>query len=73
MCTNTPFFNKKGGVTGAQACVEACPKKVLKVVDVLPLETGGYEVDLAPPAPKGGFPPPGGRQPKPKPNTEAGH
>jgi len=47
LCTNTPFFNRKGGVDGAQACVEACPKKVLKVVDKLPLETGGYEVDLA--------------------------
>ena len=55
------------GVDGTQACVEACPKKVLKVVDKLPLETGGYEVDLAPPAPKGGFPPPGARGAKPKP------
>lgn len=71
LCTNTPFFNKKGGVDGAQACVEACPKKVLKVVDKLPLETGGYEVDLAPPAPKGGFP--FGAKTKPKPKTEAGH
>jgi protein NrfC len=73
LCTNTPFFNKKGGVEGTQACVEACPKKVLKIVDKLPLETGGYEVDLAPPAPKGGFPPPGGRMAKPKPTPEAGH
>jgi protein NrfC len=72
LCTNTPFFNKKGGVTGTQACVEACPKKVLKIVDKLPLETGGYEVDLAPPAPKGGFPFGGGGA-KPKPKTEAGH
>ena len=69
LCTNTPFFNKKGGVEGTQACVEACPKKVLKVVDKLPLETGGYEVDLAPPAPKGGFT----FGAKPKPKTEAGH
>lgn len=60
LCTNTPFFNRKGGVTGAQACVEACPKQVLKVVDKLPLETGGYEVNLAPaPKPKMGFGPPG--------------
>jgi len=71
LCTNTPFFNKTGGVEGAQACVEACPKKVLKVVDRLPLETGGYEVDLAPPAPKGGFPPPGARGAKPKPKEGA--
>jgi protein NrfC len=69
LCTNTPFFNKTGGVNGTQACVEACPKKVLKVVDKLPLETGGYEVDLAPPAPKGGFGGMGGfggAKPKPK-------
>jgi protein NrfC len=71
LCTTTPFFNKTGGVAGTQACVEACPKKVLKVVDKLPLETGGYEVDLAPPAPKGGFPPPGGRGAKPKPKEGA--
>ncbi len=61
LCTNTPFFNKKGGIEGTQACIEACPKKVLAVVDKLPLETGGYEVDLAP-APKakpGGFGAPG--------------
>jgi protein NrfC len=57
LCTNTPFFNRQGGVTGAQACVEACPKQVLKVVDKLPLETGGYEVNLAPPprSKPGGF------------------
>jgi len=66
LCTDTPFFHMKGGVDGAQACVEACPKKVLKVVDKLPLETGGYEVDLAPPAPKGKFPFGGGAKPKPK-------
>jgi protein NrfC len=67
LCTNTPFFNKTGGVNGTQACVEACPKKVIKVVDKLPLETGGYEVDLAPPAPKGGFGGfGGGAKPKPK-------
>jgi len=67
LCTNTPFFNKKGGVEGTQACVEACPKKVLKVVDKLPLLTGGYEVDLVPPAPKGGLPfGGGGAKPKPK-------
>jgi protein NrfC len=60
LCTDTPFFNRKGGVDGAQACVEACPKQVLKVVDKLPLETGGYEVNLAPaPKPKMGFGPPG--------------
>jgi ferredoxin len=50
LCTNTPFYYKKGGVDGSQACVEACPSNALKIVDKLPLETGGYDVDLSPPA-----------------------
>jgi len=50
LCTNTPYFHKKGGVEGAQACVDVCPSNALKVVDKLPLETGGYDIDLAPPA-----------------------
>jgi protein NrfC len=62
LCTNTPFFNRKGGIAGAQACVEACPKQVIKVVDKLPLETGGYEIFIAPPPrPKMGFGPPGAK------------
>ena len=75
LCTNTPFFNRKGGVNAAQACVEACPKQVIKVVDKLPMETGGYEVDLAPPpkskpggfgtTPGAGGPGPGGPGAKP--------
>jgi protein NrfC len=72
LCTNTPFFNKKGGVTGTQACVEACPKQVLKVVDKLPSETGGYEIFIAPPPrPKMGFGAPGAGGPgaKAKPAT----
>jgi protein NrfC len=55
LCTNTPFYYKKGGVEGSQACVEACPAKALKIVDKLPLETGGYDVDLSSaPASRGG-------------------
>jgi protein NrfC len=50
LCTNTPYFHKKGGVEGAQACVDVCPSNALKVVDKLPLETGGYDVDLSAPA-----------------------
>jgi protein NrfC len=53
LCTNTPYFHKKGGVDGAQACVDVCPSNALKIVDKLPLETGGYDVDLSP-APAGG-------------------
>ena len=79
LCTNTPYFNKKGGLSPVQAakpgakestpppslgffaCVEACPKQVLKVVNQLPSETGGYEVTLvtAPKPKMGGFGGPG--------------
>jgi protein NrfC len=54
LCTTTPFYYKKGGVDGSQACVEACPSNALKIVDKLPLETGGYDVDLSSPAGGGG-------------------
>jgi protein NrfC len=54
LCANTPFYYKKGGIEGSQACVEACPSNALKIVDALPSETGGYDIDLTPPAPKGG-------------------
>jgi protein NrfC len=53
-CTNTPYFHKKGGVDGAQACVDVCPSNALKVVETLPSEPGGYDIDLAPPAGSGG-------------------
>lgn len=51
MCTDTPYFNKKGGVNGVQACVEACPVHALKVVTELPDQTDidGYDLDLQPP------------------------
>jgi protein NrfC len=51
LCTNTPYYNKKGGVTGAQACVEACPANALKVVTELPDQTdiSGYDRNLQPP------------------------
>lgn len=71
LCTDTPYFNKKGGVGGAQACVEACPAKVLKVVAELPSQTdiSGYDVNLAPPAPK--FKPGFGPGAKPKSKSPA--
>ena len=51
LCTNTPYYNKKGGVTGSQACVEACPANALKVVSELPDQTdiNGYDRNLQPP------------------------
>ena len=50
MCTNTPYYNKKGGIDGTQACVEACPANALKVVTELPDQTdiNGYDRNLQP-------------------------
>lgn len=50
MCTDTPYYNKKGGSNGTQACVEACPGNALKVVTELPDQTdiNGYDRDLQP-------------------------
>ena len=68
LCVNTPYYNKKGGPNGAQACVEACPANSLKVVDEMPdqadlrgggAQDRGYDRNLQPPPkPKGA--PPGG-------------
>ena len=60
MCINTPFYNKKGGPDGTQACVEACPANALRVVNEMPEQADlrGYDRLLQPPpkpkpAPKG--------------------
>jgi protein NrfC len=68
MCVNTPYYNKKGGPNGAQACVEACPSSSLRVVDELPEQADlrGYDRNLQPP-PK----PKPQMQPKPEAKTEA--
>jgi protein NrfC len=52
LCANTPYFSKKGGPLGAQACVTACPAKALKLVAQLPAQTDntGYDLNIAPPA-----------------------
>ncbi|MDR1727382.1 MAG: 4Fe-4S dicluster domain-containing protein [Acidobacteriota bacterium] len=82
LCVNTPFYNKKGGPGGAQACVEACPRNALKVVDEMPdqadhrgvaqNDTAGYDRNLQPPAPKMpfGFGP--GAKPKGKTGAKPG-
>jgi protein NrfC len=65
MCVNTPYYNKKGGPGGTQACVEACPNGSLRIVDEMPEQADlrgagqlGYDRNLAPP-------------PKPKPEDGA--
>jgi len=51
LCANAPYFSKKGGAAGSQACVVTCPMGALKVVSELPSQTdiGGYDVNLASP------------------------
>lgn len=50
LCAVTPYFSKKGGPGGSQACVTTCPAGALKVVAELPPQTdnSGYDVDFAP-------------------------
>jgi protein NrfC len=53
LCLDTPYWDRKGGPEGQQACVSICPAKALKLVHEPPLQTdvNGYDVDLAPPPP----------------------
>jgi protein NrfC len=61
LCAKAPYFSKKGGPGGNQACVVTCPMGALKLVAELPSQTdiSGYDVNLAPP-PKPAAPVPGG-------------
>jgi protein NrfC len=70
LCADAPFWNEKGGPDGKQACVETCPAKALKLVKEAPPQTdiSGYDVNLAPPPRKMGFPGMG----FPKPAAEKG-
>jgi len=71
LCADAPYFSKKGGPSGSQACVTTCPMGALKLVSELPSQTdiGGYDVNLAPPPKPKGAPgaPPAGGGPAPKP------
>lgn len=51
LCTDTPHYNKKGGVRGVQACVDACVANALKIVKKIPDQTdiSGYDQNLQPP------------------------
>jgi protein NrfC len=74
LCANAPFFSKKGGPSGKQACVTTCPMGALKLVAELPSQAdiSGYDVNLAPPPsakPSPGFTPPGAKS-KAKPAAE---
>jgi protein NrfC len=54
LCADTPYFSKKGGPAGTQACVEVCPSGALRLVHELPpqKDNAGYDRDLAAPAAK---------------------
>jgi protein NrfC len=74
LCANAPYFSKKGGPSGNQACVGTCPMGALKLVADIPRQAdiGGYDVNLAPPPkPKtgSGSPPPAVNDPAAKPAT----
>jgi protein NrfC len=51
LCVDAPYWGRKGGPDGHQACVDICPAKALKLVKETPSQTDvtGYDVDLAPP------------------------
>ena len=62
MCVDTPYYNKKGGPDGTQACVEFCPNGSLRVVDEMPEQADlrgggdrGYDRNLRPAPKAGGF------------------
>jgi protein NrfC len=44
LCTDTPFWNEKGGIGGKQACVEVCPTKAISFTSEIPIQsTAGYD------------------------------
>jgi protein NrfC len=51
LCVDAPYWSRKGGPEGDQACVSICPAKALKLVKEAPPQTdiAGYDVNLAPP------------------------
>lgn len=52
LCANAPYFSKKGGAFGDQACVTTCPAGALKLVASLPSQKDnrGYDLNLAQPS-----------------------
>jgi protein NrfC len=51
LCVDAPYFSKKGGPSGNQACIITCPMGALKLTAELPSQAdiGGYDVNLSPP------------------------
>jgi len=47
LCTDTPYWNEKGGPGGKQLCVEVCPVAAIKLTKAIPLQKGyaGYKMN----------------------------
>ena len=54
MCTNAPYWSRKGGPDGEPACVTGCPARALRLVKETPSQedVNGYDVNLAIAKPK---------------------
>ena len=63
MCTNAPYWSRKGGPDGEPACVTSCPARALKLVKETPSQedVNGYDVNLVVPKPKFGAKPGSGK------------
>ena len=47
LCADTPYWNKKGGVGGHQACVESCPMRAITYTAETPIQQEyGYRINL---------------------------
>jgi len=47
LCANTPFWDKKGGPGGKQACVEVCKMHAVTFTSEIPIQSdAGYDVNL---------------------------
>jgi Fe-S-cluster-containing dehydrogenase component len=47
LCTDTPYWNEKGGIGGKQACVETCPVHAIAFTKEMPVQSKtGYMVNL---------------------------
>jgi protein NrfC len=48
LCSNTPFWTKKLGPTGGQACKAVCPVGAISFTKEIPIQSGkgGYDVNL---------------------------
>ena len=46
LCADTAYWNREGGVGGAQACIAVCPMRAIAFATEIPSENDGYDVNL---------------------------